>query len=177
MQRKYLILFLSLALLGVAPGSHAQEEFFSRQSSDYESIVVEKVYSADTIRLENTELIRLIGLKAPKAPKPKKQIVNEYGIVIKTVDPTVSVDEKAFNFAKELLQGKTVRLEFDAQKTDEEFYTLAYVFLPDGTMANEEILRQGFAQLKLMPLNNKYSDLLREAYQEARREKRGLQGE
>ncbi len=42
---------------------------------------------------------------------------------------------------------------------------------------NAEILRQGFANLSIRPPNMKFAKELREAYREARAEKRGLQGQ
>ncbi|MBF0510702.1 MAG: thermonuclease family protein, partial [Candidatus Omnitrophica bacterium] len=53
----------------------------------------------------------------------------------------------------------------------------AYVYLPEGQMANAELLRKGFVRLRIVPPNVKYADKLRQAYQEAKREKRGLEGE
>jgi endonuclease YncB( thermonuclease family) len=49
--------------------------------------------------------------------------------------------------------------------------------LDNELFVNAEILRQGFAFLQIRPPNTKYSKELREAYTEARLEKRGLQGE
>jgi endonuclease YncB( thermonuclease family) len=44
-------------------------------------------------------------------------------------------------------------------------------------MANEELLRMGFVKLRIILPNVKYQDQLSAAYQEAKREKRGLEGE
>ena len=74
------------------------------------------------------------------------------------------------------MEGKKVKLEYDVESRDVQDRWQAYVFLPDGRMANAELLRQGFVYLKIRPPNLKYANQLREAYQEARREKRGLQG-
>jgi len=136
---------------------------------------VAKVLSADTILLDNDEKIRLIGLKAPKAPKPVDVERDEYGIVIEKVSLTKTLEERTFEFAKDLLEGKDVRLEFDVDKKDREFHTCAYVFLvEDNTFVNAEILRQGYSNLSLTPPNLKYQDELRAAYQEARKEHRGI---
>jgi len=153
------------------------EDLFFRSLTDGEK-VVERVMSADMLVLADGEKIRLIGIKAPPAPKRKERMeVDEFNIPIRTVNPITSIEEQAFQFAQELLEGKTVRLEFDDQIKDDNWYTLAYVFLPDGTLANAEVLRQGFAQLRIMLPNIKYAAQLRAAYREARTEKRGLQGQ
>lgn len=153
--------------------------FGSDASKNYANVRVERVISAGILTLESGEKIRLIGLEAPEAPRRRGNLPSDqFGFPIEEqANPKTPIEEQAYDFAKNLLEGQYVRLEFDAQAKSEDFRTLAYVFLKDGTLVNAEILRQGFANLKLTPLNKKYASQLREAYQEARREKRGLQGE
>ena len=43
-----------------------------------------------------------------------------------------------------MLEGKRVRLEYDQERQDRYGRTLAYVYLPDGTFANAEIIRRGY---------------------------------
>jgi micrococcal nuclease len=45
-----------------------------------------------------------------------------------------------------LLEGKDVRLEYDGARKDQFNRTLAYVFLPDGRLANLEMIRAGWAE-------------------------------
>ena len=47
---------------------------------------------------------------------------------------------------RELLAGQDVRLEYDGPLKDPYNRTLAYVFLPDGRLANVEIIRAGYAE-------------------------------
>lgn len=153
---------------------------WARPKSDeaYQHIVVEKVLTGDLLLLENGEKIRLIGLRAPDKPARRHQPVDQHGFIIKEEDPSVTVEERAMDFVRTLLEGKTVRLEFDADRRDDEFYTVAYVFTLDPPLlANAEILRQGYAFLSIRPPNMKYAEALRAAYREARQEHRGLQGE
>ena len=151
----------------------------SDSSKNYSNVRVEHVVSAGILTLESGEKIRLIGLDALDAPRRKGNLpTDEHGFPIEEkADPQTPMEEQAYDFVKNLLEGQYVRLEFDAQIKSDDFKTLAYVFLKDGTLVNAEILRQGFANLKLTPLNRKYAPQLREAYQEARREKRGLQSD
>ena len=182
--RKYLFLLtLILCCTRVAVGESLKNELFG-YANQSETMAVEKVYSADTIQLENKKVIRLIGLKAPKAPRAVKTTEKEFlfrddfGTDVPIPEsPITSIEENAYNFAKTLLEGKTVRLEYDVENRDSTSHLQAYVFLKDGTFANAEILRHGFAELNIVPPNTKYADKLREAYQEARKELRGLQGE
>ena len=160
-------------------------DFFFKISEQYKDVVVLEILSTDTIRLqgkigEKNELIKLIGLRAPKPPKKTKDIKrNDFGAVIREpVDPLTPIEEKAFEFVRELLEDRHVRLEFDSEKNSEDHNTLAYVFLlEDDTFVNAEILRQGFAHLSISPPNMKYAEELREAYKEARAEQRGLQAQ
>ena len=167
-----------LSIVVTAAFSFADSGFDEMANSAVtKDFIVERVIRADVILLDNEKKIRLIGLIAPDAPKSKIVKRDNYGIVIEEQSPETTLNNQAFDFAKKLLENKHVRLEFDFENKDENFYTLAYVFLSDGTLANAEILRQGYANLKIVPPNTKYADTLRTAYQEARRERRGLQGE
>lgn len=137
----------------------------------YNDVVVEEVLRCDTIRLEGGETVRLIGVRAFGNPARKKKISrDEYGFVIKEkVDLEVPPEEQAREFTRELLEGKHVRLEFDAVQKDAGYKTLAYVFLIDGnTFVNARILERGFADLQIQAPNLKYARQLRDAYREGR---------
>lgn len=184
--KKLIGLILLLVLLPINPlRAESDLEFFFKNSSDYESVLVKEVKSADSFMILNhrgeKEIIKMIGLRAPKAPKIKQVDVerDDYGFPVKdTASPISSFEEQSFLFVRELLQDKKVRLEFDSSKKDEENNTLAYVYLlDDNTFVNVEILRLGMADLQIRPPNTKYKTALRQAYQEAREEKRGLQGQ
>lgn len=178
MKSRFALLLLFLFFLPA--GLNAQDDLFRNFQSDskYQDVLIERVVSADTILLDTGEKFRLIGLKAPDAPRRRRtEFDNNGNIVIPEAKLETTIEEAAFAFAVKLLQGKRVRLEFDTDRKDEEFVALAYVFLKDGTFANAEILRQGYADLKVRPPNLKYDDRLREAYRQARAEKRGLQGD
>ena len=142
----------------------------------YSNIKITKVVSTDLIILENDERVSLIGIEGPRPPKFQDVKRDQHGFIIPDDDPTTSFEVEALRFAKTLLEGKVVRLEFDAERRNEEHVLVAYVFLPDNTLANEEILRKGYAQLKLRTPNMKYAQRLRQAYQVSRREMRGMQG-
>jgi micrococcal nuclease len=93
-----------------------------------------------------------------------------------TVDPRKPVqyfgkESSAFN--ARLLLRKAVRLEYDQQRTDKYRRTLAYLYLADGTLANSEIIRQGYGHALLSYPFSKM-EAFREAEREAREAKRGL---
>ncbi len=146
-------------------------------SKKYDHVMVKKVLTPEIFILETGEKIALIGMNAPPPPPRKNRERDEHGFIIEDKNPTTSLEQQALDFTKDLLEGKYVRLEFDIEQKNDEYLTLAYAFLEDKTFINAEIIKQGYANLKITPPNTKYANLLREAYQEARREKRGLQSE
>ncbi len=156
------------------------EFFFGSGKGAVKTATVRKVLAVDTVLLDNGRIVRLIGLRAMEPPKPSEKVErDEFGFPVKKETPPVEdLARQAMEFTRTLLEGKAVRLELGEQSTDERYHTLAYVFLTSsGVFVNAEILRQGFAYLRIQPPNLKYARQLREAYQEARREKRGVQNE
>lgn len=70
--------------------------------------------------------------------------------------------------------GETFRIETDRERRDKQGRILGYVFLADGQMANELMIRQGYAFLKPSEDNRRYLPRLREAETAARETRRGL---
>ncbi len=70
-----------------------------------------------------------------------------------------------------------ITIEFDAQQTDRYGRLLGYVYLSNGKMLNEEIVKAGYANIMTIPPNVQYQDRFLKAYREAREGKRGLWGE
>ncbi len=73
-----------------------------------------------------------------------------------------------------LVDGKTVRLEFDVQQLDRYKRLLAYVYLKDGTFVNAWLVEHGFAQVMTVPPNVKHQELFLRLQREARGAGRGL---
>jgi len=67
-------------------------------------------------------------------------------------------------------------LEFDVERIDPYGRLLACVWLPDGTMFNEVLVREGYAQVATFPPNVKYTDRFLAAQRQARVEGVGLRG-
>jgi len=146
-------------------------------SVKYEDIHVARILAVDRLLLENDEKISLVGIKGPKTVRPKDAKRDEHGFIIPDEDPTTPFEIEAVAFVRSCVEGKPVHLEFDTLRRAENGDTLAYVIMPDGRLLNAEILRQGYAKLKLAPPNMKYAEKLRAAYREARHEMRGMSGE
>ena len=132
--------------------------------TDHDSTVtVTRVVDGDTIDIspsvEGRSRVRLIGMDTPEV---------HFG--------TQPYGPEASAFAKRELDGEEVGLDLDVQKIDPYGRLLAYVYLPDGQMFNETLLRQGYAQVATFPPNVKYVDRFLAAQREAREANRGLWG-
>lgn len=161
----------------MANAQTAKEPLFNSLSQEKIKICkIERITKDGILKIDDGRYIKLIGLK--NLPAHKKELKrNPQGIIIEEYSPIIPVEEQAYNFIEDLLEKQEISLELDEQYRDMSGYVLGYVFLKDGTFANAEILRQGYADLRILPPNLKYENELRQSYQEARREKRGLHGE
>ncbi len=168
-------LMTNLSARQSTPVVAAQEKTTKTESSadKYADINVKRVVDGDTIELENGEKVRLIGIDTPEMHESDKLYSNskKTGQDVQTIK---ELGKRAYQFTKDLLETKRVRLEFDVEKQDKYGRILAYVYLKDGTFANSEIVKQGFASLMTIPPNVKYTDSFLKLYQEARENHRGL---
>lgn len=93
---------------------------------------VRQVIDGDTITVSGVGVVRLLGVDAPEKTGGYRQ-AERFG-------------DDATRFMKQLVEGRIVRLEYDGARKDQYNRTLAYVFLEDGTLANEAIIRAGWAE-------------------------------
>ena len=68
---------------------------------------------------------------------------------------------------RELVSGKTVRLEKDGSETDRYGRLLRYVWLDDNTMVNAVLVADGYAQVATYPPDVKYADRFIDLQREA----------
>nr|MBU1327532.1 thermonuclease family protein [Candidatus Omnitrophota bacterium] len=136
-------------------------QVYNNNSYNY---TVSRVVDGDTIELSNRETVRYIGIDTPEIREKKN------GEWIYKPRPYA---EEAKEFNQKLIEGKSVKLEFDVQKRDKYKRLLAYVYRGDK-MVNIEMVRQGFAMIYTYPPNLRYSQKFLDAQKEARDNKRGL---
>lgn len=121
-----------------------------------------RVIDGDTIvaNLEGRdEKVRYIGMNTPEVHHPRKG------------EQPGGREAAAVN--RRLVEGQTVRLEFDVQPRDRYGRLLAYVYV--GTlMVNAELVRLGYAQVATYPPNVRYQDLFLRLQRDAREAGRGL---
>ena len=86
--------------------------------------------------------------------------------------------KRATEYVESLVKiGDLITIEFDAQEKDRYGRLLGYVYLSNGKMLNEEIVKAGYANVMTIPPNVKYKSRFLIAYKHARERKRGLWGE
>ena len=121
---------------------------------------VERAVDGDTVVLSGGERVRYTGVDTPELHHPTK--------------PVQWYAREAKEFNRHLVEMKKVRLEFDVVRRDKYGRLLAYVYLPDGTFVNAELVHQGYARILTIPPNVKYADLFLKYEREAREAGRGL---
>jgi len=142
-----------------------------------ESVSVLRVLDGETLKIDRNgqkELIKLIGLDVPKSKMHSKA---ERDAIQSRQDflPMTSMGIEAMKYLKRLVKsGDSVVIEFDVETRDKEGMLLGYVYLSDGRMLNEEVLRAGYAYLATSAPNVKYQGRLLQARADAWKNGRGV---
>ncbi len=82
--------------------------------------------------------------------------------------------EEAAAANRALVAGQTVLLEKDVTESDDYDRLLRYVYLPDGTMVQERLLRDGWGVSTYIPPDLRHRERLAAAEAEAQQAKRGI---
>jgi micrococcal nuclease len=122
--------------------------------------VVARVIDGDTIELETGERIRYLMVNTPETTGGKNECFGQ----------------NAVTFNKDLVEGKTVRLDYDVQCQDMFGRTLAYVTVGDIEV-NTLLVERGFAcVLHIPPNGDDRADEFEALEDQAKAEMRGLWG-
>jgi micrococcal nuclease len=147
-----------------APAPAAPTETASAFAGMVPAQVVE-VVDGDTIKvvIDGAQYtVRYIGIDTPETVHPDMDV--------QWMGPEASAANKA------MVAGQTVYLEKDVSETDRYGRLLRYIWLADGRMVNEELCRQGYAQVSTYPPDIHYQDRFLAAQQAARDAGLGLWG-
>ena len=134
---------------------------------------VRHVSDGDTLILQDGERVRLIGVDTPEMHdrRRNRDDAKRNHLSEKTV---AEYAEKAKEFVKDAVQGRSVRLEYDWERKDKYGRTLAYVYREtDGAFLNAEILREGYG-FAYLAFPFKHSDEFRRLAAEAKAGGKGL---
>lgn len=133
----------------VGTGEHQKNTFY-----------VNRVVDGDTVRLNNGEKVRLIGVDTPETKHPTK--------------PVQYFGKEASQFTQREIERRSVVLDYEANKRDKYGRLLAYVHrAPDQFFLNAELIKQGygFAYTRFL---FRYMEEFRAYERQAREEGRGL---
>lgn len=145
-----------VSILVVAGCGSAPENSPGEMTARGDEATVARVVDGDTIEIspavDGVEDVRLIGIDTPEPyasgePEP------------------LSIE--ASEFARDNLEGNSVRLEFDEERVDDYDRLLAYVYI-GGEMFNETLVEEGFAQVATFPPNTRHLGRFEAAQESAR---------
>ena len=131
-----LSLLLALAVVFISQTGWLKDAGQTAQQNNPGLYTVNHYVDGDTIAVNmngSVEIIRFIGVDTPETHKPNTP-VQCYG-----PDAAAHTKQVISKFGK-------VRLEADPLDTNRDRYgrLLRYVYLPDGTLLDEQIIKQGF---------------------------------
>jgi len=137
---------------------------FSRPDTDSpcQGHCVTEVIDGDTIVLDGTTTVRLIGIDTPESVDPHEPV--QCG----------AIDAK--NRLQTLVLGEPITLQYDKERKDAYGRTLAYVFT-HGTFVNAILAREGHARYLDFPPNTSYAPFFHQLVYRAIHDHRGLWGE
>lgn len=122
-------------------------------------VKVKRVIDGDTIEIVTGQKIRYIGIDAPELHDPRKKVE--------------CFAREAFEKNKQLVEGKTVKVEKDVSEVDRYGRLLRYVFL-DNLFINQYLIAQGYAFASTFPPDVKYANIFKEAQKQAQEKNLGL---
>jgi len=155
-----LSILIAIALLfGLAFAEEVEAGTFS-QIGTSRWVTVSTVYDGDTFKTVSGEKVRLLGINTPE--------------VARDDNPGEPLAEQATLGLKRLIQGETVRLEFDKEQKDRYGRLLAHVYLRDGTWTNSQMVELGLAHSYTFAPNFKHSADLLKRERTAREKKLGI---
>ena len=149
---KYLVYVLCVFLIFFISGCRPVS------TGDYYARVV-YIYDGDTVKLDNGERVRYLGIDTPEMNynnPPAERFAEE---------------AKRFNF--NLVDKRKVRLEFDTVKRDKYDRLLAYVYI-DDVFVNAKMIEEGYAKVYIIPPNVKYADDFLDLQRKAKAGNKGI---
>ncbi len=125
-----------------------------------DQVRVQWVADGDTIVLTDGRHVRYIGIDTPEIDSDSRRA------------QPMGYEARAIN--RSLVEGKRLRLTYDEERKDRYGRTLAYVYLPDGTLVNAELVKRGAAFVLYRHPNTSKARLLLDAQREAMQKGRGI---
>lgn len=153
MPRELFLLATFLVNLLFPQASIEQEVKGVSNTENKDEVLVTRVVDGDTIEIEGNKKVRLIGINSPEAKD--------------------CFGKESTAFTNEYLLNKAVKLEKDISEKDKYDRLLRYVHL-GSVLFNEELVKNGYAQVLTYPPDVKYKDKFLDAQKYARDNNLGL---
>ena len=125
-----------------------QSTTITNRTTEKITAVISKIIDGDTIKLENGETVRLLGINTPEKGQPYY--------------------EESTNRLRELIEGKEVILESDIDDKGQYGRLLRYIFL-NGENINVKLVEEGLATVYIISPNMKYETELKNAENKAKK--------
>lgn len=102
------------------------------------------VYDGDTLKVAGVGKVRLLGIDSAEKEDSARDdyYLRRYNLSRSSLRKQAH-DALRFNIQR--ARNRQVTLEFDRQRLDKYGRTLAYLYLPDGTMLNRLLIEEGLA--------------------------------
>lgn len=165
----FIILIISILVIFFLPKHKSNTQIstiISPTQTPYTTAKVTNVIDGDTIKIDTGQKVRYIGINTPEITYPEKP------------NDCFALEAKEKN--KELVEGKTVKLEKDISETDKYGRLLRYVFLNNPLSTNEAVfinkilITEGYARIMTIPPDLQYYSLFKEEQVKAKENKKGL---
>lgn len=141
------------------PAKVLSEKISEAAFSNDQLVKVTRVIDGDTIEIEGGQKVRYIGVDTPETVHPDKSI-QCFGI-------------EASNKNKELVEGKSVKLEKDVSETDKYGRLLRYVYI-GNIFVNDYLVKEGFAYASSYPPDIRFQNQFSSSQKDAEENNRGL---
>ncbi len=134
-------------------------------------VTVDYVVDGDTVEIEGGERVRLLGMDAPEDKRLRKAKDGKRRLV-----PAQPFFIEAKRLLHNLVAKKRVRIVLGEESVGYYGRTLAYLYLPDGTDVQQELIRRGYAMVAVYPPNVRHLRDYGKTEAEACRAGRGVWG-
>jgi len=121
---------------------------------------IASVYDGDTVRFDNGQRARLLGINAPEI-KSRYRAGQVGGTTAK-------------KWLQQKLAGKKVLVEYDQQRLDKYQRQLVHLFLPSGEHINAAMVETGLVSSLIIPPNLRYAADLVNAEKKAQLQHKGI---
>lgn len=130
------------------------------QVSWAQPVIVAQVIDGDTFITQQGKHVRLLGINTPETAKQNL--------------PAQPGAAQAKKFTQNLIENKTLTLQFGERKKDKYKRLLAHAYLPDGTWVNGALVENGLAHVYSFKDNRTHLPALQKKERQARAEKKGI---